>query len=175
MPNSITVIPQAWDSGTKSESVSTTTHNERTAIQKIEQDIERIDLILTFMNKFAADSKQLILAMLLAKLKTQIILTILNNIPNDSIALALVKGLKDLIKKLSMMQSGESIVFDADNKITPEYLNSILRDSVSKTLTNRELDEIEQAITQSKELQQALKYWLNDLSASMVIGPQNSY
>ncbi|RSD28579.1 hypothetical protein [Vibrio pectenicida] len=164
MANSISTIPTTWTNSISNDFESVNTKANITIIQQVENDLEQIDIIIAFINGLEKNANLLTLLMLLAKLKTQVILTILSNIPNDSIALALAKCIKNLSKKLESMQSDGILDFDIGTQVSPEFLNSILVDTISRVLTDKELDEVNSIIEQLATLHQTLNYWLKNLS-----------
>ena len=162
MNNHILPISASDHSTIPSDSAPAKSHLSAEVIQQTEKGFDQIDLILALMNRLAMNSKQIILLLLLVKLKTSIILTILSNIPNDPIALSLLKGLKELAKKLEGMTPEEG--FEFDSQITLASLNSFDESYQSRSLTDREVDEVNSVILQLEELQKTLKYWLQGLS-----------
>ncbi|WP_341665978.1 hypothetical protein [Vibrio sp.] len=162
MSNHILPVSASYHSATSSSPDSEESTVNTEVIQQTENSFDQIDLILALMNKLAMNSKQLILQLLLVKLKTSIILTILSNIPNDPIALSLLKGLKELAKKLEGMAPEEG--FELEPKITAASLNNFMESYQSRPLTDREAEEIGPILLQLEELQKTLKYWLKGLS-----------
>ncbi|MCG7490118.1 hypothetical protein MHN79_11505 [Vibrio sp. Of14-4] len=162
MNNHILPISASDHSTISSDSAPEKSYLNAEVIQQTEKGFDQIDLILALMNRLAMNSKQLILLLLLVKLKTSIILTILSNIPDDPIALSLLKGLKELAKKLEGMTPEEG--FEFDSQITLASLNSFEESYQSRALTDREVDETNSIILQLEEVQKTIKYWLQGLS-----------